>query len=66
MGLFGFFGSSKKSEATEIDRIFEKLSRFIRDDNFQNAVLPATIRNRILAGRAVDEIPGVRGSSGVL
>lgn len=67
MGLFGkLLGTRKHSPAPppEVVKIFEKIERFLTDDEAQNAVLPEAMRKVIEAAPAVDELPGAKGEFG--
>ena len=67
MGLFGklFRGRRCGSDLPpEVAKIFERIERFLNDDEEQNAALPESMRKVIEAGLAVDELPGAIGEFG--
>jgi hypothetical protein len=68
MGLFGslFGGKKKKSSGLppEIERIFEKISRLMEDEKQQNSMYPPQIRDQIVGGHDVDELPYGEGDFG--
>ena len=67
MGLFGkFFGARRHASdlSPEVVNIFEKMKRFLTDDDEQNAALPEPIRKMIEAGPDVDELPEAKGEFG--
>ena len=69
MGLFGtLFGSSKRKASSglppEMERIFEKMARMMDDENIQNSMYPLAIKNQIVDGLDVDELPYAIGDFG--
>lgn len=68
MGLFGsLFGGKKKKSSDlppEVERIFEKIARLVEDENQQNSMYPPQIRNQIIGGHDVDELPYAEGDFG--
>lgn len=67
MGLFGkLLGTRKHSPdpPPEVVKIFEKIERFLTDDEAQNAALLESMRKVIEAAPAVDELPGAKGEFG--
>ncbi len=68
MGLFGSFLGGKKKKTSgfppEIERIFEKMARLMEDEKQQNSMYPPQIRNQIIGGHDVDELPYAEGDFG--
>ncbi len=68
MGIFGsLFGGKKKRTSgfpPEIERIFEKISRLMEDEKQQNSMYPPQIRDQIVNGHDVDELPYGEGEFG--
>lgn len=67
MGLFAkLFGRGRKSAdiPPEAAAVFQKIEKFLTDDEAQNAALPESVRKMLEAGPAVDEIPGAEGAFG--
>ena len=64
-----FFGGKKKSPSEppqEISKIFEKMARMMEDEELQNSMYPLLVKNRIVGGQDLDELPdgvGVFGRS---
>jgi hypothetical protein len=55
--LFGGKGKSSSGMSPEIELIFEKLARLINDEDLQNSMYPLAVKNQIISGPAVDELP---------
>lgn len=68
MRLFGSRSGAKKKPSSglspEVARIFEKINRVMTDENLQNSMYPAILRDKIAAAPAVDEIPNAAGEFG--
>ena len=68
MRLFrSLFGSKKKSSSElppEIDKIFEKMARLMEDEECQNSMYPLSIKNQIIGGQDLDELPDGVGDFG--
>ena len=67
MGLLGKLFAARKHSPDpppEVVKIFEKIERFLTDDEAQNAALPEPMRKVIEAAPAVDELPGAKGEFG--
>jgi len=68
MGLFGSLFSGKKKTPPglppEVERIFEKMARLMEDENQQNSMYPPQIRNQIIGGHDIDELPYGDGDFG--
>ena len=62
MGLFGGKKKSPSEPSPEISKIFEKMARMMEDEQFQNSMYPLPLKNRIVGGQDLDELPdGVGG-----
>ena len=48
----------------EVVKIFEKMERYLTDDDAQNAALPKPMRKKLEAGPDIDELPGAKGEFG--
>ena len=68
MGLFRSLFSSKKKSSPEpppeIDKIFEKMARLMEDEEFQDSMYPLSIKNQIIGGQDLDELPDGVGDFG--
>ena len=67
MGLFGSLLGNKKSSSDlppEVEQVFEKLHRFLSDENLQNSKMPSAVQFMLKGGEDVDEIPGGTGEFG--
>jgi hypothetical protein len=61
------FGTKSKTESElppDIIEIFEKIRRLMEDEDLQNSKYPPTLREKVLSGLAVDELPNGIGEFG--
>ena len=68
MSIFGsLFGGKNKSSggfSPEVAKIFEKIARSLEDEDLQNSMLPSGIKEQIIGGLNVDELPHGIGEFG--
>lgn len=64
MSFFSRLFGSKRKEENKMDAVFERINLLINDDEVQNKFTPALIRELMMEGGAVDEIPGAIGPFG--
>ena len=61
------FGSKNKSSSElppEIERTFEKAARMMEDEKLHNLMCPLSIKNRIVGGQDLDELPDAAADFG--
>ena len=59
MSIFGkLFGGKKRNSGLppEVEKIFDKMSQLMEDEDQQNSMYPPEIRDQIVGGRDVDEL----------
>jgi len=68
MGIFSvLFGGKKKSSAglsSEVSQIFERIAKFTTDEDLQNSMHDPMIKDQIVGGLDVDQLPHAIGEFG--
>lgn len=63
-GILRSSGGTKEPLSPEVERIFEKMSAYLKSESIQNSRLPTQILEQLKKNPACDKIPGGRGEFG--